>query len=128
MYATHGVGRGIPLVVPIPDLVKCDGDTTKTMPNAHFIKINSRLQPRSDDSQKCSDTGEEPGTDTSLVPFFSCPEEGCVKEYQRFSSLQRHLDLRKHERALEHATLLDKAVLGYADRLQEQSGGIPQIQ
>ena len=51
-----------------------------------------------------------------------------MKEYQRFSSLQHHLDLRKHERALEHATLLNKAVLGYADRLQEQSGGIPQIQ
>ena len=51
-----------------------------------------------------------------------------MKEYQRFSSLQHHLDLGKHERALEHATLLDRAVIGYADRLQEQSSGIPQIQ
>ena len=50
-----------------------------------------------------------------------------MKEYQRFSSLQHHLDFGKHERALEHATLLDRAVLGYADRLQEQSSGIPQI-
>ena len=51
-----------------------------------------------------------------------------MKEYQRFSSLQQHLDLGKHERALEHATLLGRAVLGYADRLQEQSSGMPQIQ
>ena len=51
-----------------------------------------------------------------------------MREYQRFSSLQQHLDLEKHERALEHATLLDRAVLGYADRLQEQSSGMPQIQ
>lgn len=29
---------------------------------------------------------------------------------------------------MEHATPLDRAVLGYADRLQEQSSGIPQIQ
>ena len=104
------------------------GQTVKPTPNAHFIKIKSRLPPRSNDSQECSDTEEDPRTDTPPVPLFSCPEEGCSKEYQRFSSLQHHLDLRKHERALEHATLLDRAVLGYAERLQEQSSGIPQIQ
>ena len=115
-------------MVPIPDLVKYDGDTVKPTPNAHFIKIKSRLPPRSDDSQECSDTEEDPRTDTPPVPLFSCPDKGCVKEYQRFSSLQHYLDLGKHERALEHATLLDRAVLGYADRLQELSSGIPQIQ
>lgn len=51
-----------------------------------------------------------------------------MKTYQTFSSLQRHLDLGKHERALVNETLLDKAVLCYADRLQEQFCGIPQIQ
>ena len=137
VWKAYGIGPGkciqltkldIPPVVPIPDLIKCDGDTAKPTPNANFIKIKSRHPPHSDDSQECSDTEEEPGTDTPPVPLFSCPEEGCMKEYQRFSSLQRHLDLGKHERALEHATLLDRAVLGYADRLQEQSSGIPQIQ
>ena len=137
VWKAYGIGPGkcvqltklgIPSVVPIPDLVKYYGDTVKPTPNAHFIKIKSRLLPRSDDSQECSDTEEDPRTDTPPVLLFSCPEEGCVKEYQRFSSLQQHLDLGKHERALEHATLLDRAVLGYADRLQEQSSGIPQIQ
>ena len=66
--------------------------------------------------------------DTTTIPLFSCLEEGCVKMFQRFSSLQHHLDLRKHECALENETLLDKAVLGFADRLQEQFCGIPQIQ
>ena len=51
-----------------------------------------------------------------------------MREYQIFSSLQQHLDLGKHKRALEHAILLDREVLGYADRLQGQSYGIPQIQ
>ena len=78
-------------------------------------------------SQRCSDTEEEPVGDTLTVPLFSCPEEGCVKTYQRFSSLQHHLDLGKHERALENETFLDRAVLAYADRLQEQFCGIPQI-
>ena len=36
------------------------------------------------------------------------------------------MDLGKHERALENETILDK-VLGYADRLQEQFCGIPQL-
>ena len=71
-------------------------------------------------SQRYSDTEEEPVGDTLTVPLFSCPEEGCVKTYQRFSSLQHHLDLGKHERALENETFLDRAVLAYADRLQEQ--------
>ena len=67
------------------------------MPNAHFIKVKSRPQPRTAaNSQRCSDTEEEPVEDTSTVPIFSCSEEGCVKTYQRFSSLQHHLDLRKH--------------------------------
>ena len=99
------------------------------MPNAHFIKEKSRPQPHTAiHSQRCSDTEEEPVGDTLTVPLISCPEEGCVKTYQRFSSLQHHLDLGKHERALENETFLDRAVLAYADRLQEQFCGIPQIQ
>ena len=77
---------------------------SQTMANAHFIKIKSRLPPRSCDSQKCSDTEVEPGTDTSLVPLFSSPDEGCVKEYLGFSSLKHYLDLGKHKRALEQGS------------------------
>ena len=51
-----------------------------------------------------------------------------MKVYQRFSSLQHHLDLGKHECALEHETLLNRAALGYAERLQGQSGSVPQIE
>ena len=138
VWKAYGIGPGkcirlsgltTPQVIQIPDLVKCDGDTAKRMPNAHFIKVKSRPQPcRATNSQRCSDAEEEPMVDTSTFPLFSCPEEGCVKTNQRFSSLQCHLDLGKHERALENETLLDKAVLGYADRLQHQFCGIPQIQ
>ena len=138
VWKAYGIGPGkciglseltTPQVVQVPDLVKCDGDTAERMPNAYFIKVKSRPQPRTGvDSQRCSDTEEGPVGDTSTVPLFSCPEEGCVKTYQRFSSLQYHLDLGKHDRALENETLLDRAVLGYADRLQEQFCGIPQIQ
>ena len=120
---------GIPQLVQIPSLVKCDEGTATTMPNAHFIKVKSRRQPCSDNSQQCSDTKEETVTETSpTVHVSSCPEEGCMKVYQRFSSLQHHLDLGKHECALEHETLLGRAAVGYAERLQGQSGSVPQIE
>ena len=99
------------------------------MPIAHLIKVKSRPQPRTAaNSQRCSDTEEEPVGDTSFVSHFSCPEDGCVKMYQRFSFFQHHPNLGKHERALENETLLDRAVLVQADRLQEQFCDIPQIQ
>ena len=50
-----------------------------------------------------------------------------MKSYQRFSSLQNHLDLGRHERSLENHTMLDKAALGYAARVQQQSTGVPQL-
>ena len=37
--------------------------------------------------------------------LFSCPEEGCIKSFQRFSSLQHHLDVGRHNYALENETL-----------------------
>ena len=59
--------------------------------------------------------------------LFACPEEGCTTSYQRFSSLQRHLDCGKHVRALESETMLDKAVRGYAARLESQFTRVPQF-
>ena len=51
-----------------------------------------------------------------------------MKTYQTFYSLQRHLDLGEHKCTLENEKLLDRAVLGYVDRLQEQFCGISQTQ
>lgn len=131
VWKAYGIGPGkciriseltTPQVVQVPDLVKFDGDTAERMPNAHFIKVKSRPQPRTGaDSQRCSVTEEEPEGDSSTVPLFSCPEEGCVKTYQRFSSLQYHLDLGKHDRALENETLLDREL--QIARLRRQTTG-----
>ena len=54
------------------------------------------------------------------MKFFACREEGCTKTYHCFFALQHHLDSGKHERALEHETLLDKAVHEYVARLDKQ--------
>ena len=80
VWRAHGIGPGkcirlseltTPQVVQFPDLVKCDRDTAKRKPNAHFIKVESRPQPRTGArSQRCSDTEEEPVGDTSTVSIF----------------------------------------------------------
>ena len=44
--------------------------------------------------------------------MFSCPEESCIKTFQRSSALQAHLDEGRHKYALEKETLLDKAKRG----------------
>ena len=51
--------------------------------------------------------------------LFSCPEEECVKFFQRSSSLQHHLDAGRHCYALEHETLFDKAMMTYAEKLEQ---------
>ena len=57
--------------------------------------------------------------------LFSCPEEGCIKSFQRFSSLQNHLDVGRHNYALENETLFDKAMMSYATKLEQ---GIASVQ
>ena len=59
--------------------------------------------------------------------LYACPEEGCTKSYQRFSALQKHLDCGQHVRALESETMLDKAVRGYAARLEGQFASVPKF-
>ena len=80
-------------------------------------------------SATTSDTGAERAerADDTESQLFCCPEEGCIKSYQRLSSLQHHLDCGKHERLLERQTLLDKAVLEYASQLQGQQTCAPKL-
>ena len=58
--------------------------------------------------------------------LFHCPEEGCVKSFQQYSSLEEHLDCDKHKYALEHETLYDKAMIRYAAKLEHGAGVVPE--
>ena len=51
--------------------------------------------------------------------LFSCPNEGCVKVYERHSSLEKHLSFGKCRMVPEKETLLDKAKKTYHTLLQE---------
>ena len=65
---------------------------------------------------------------TSGSGLYPCPKEGCIKSYQRFSSLQNHLDCGRHVRSLEQESMIDKAVRGYAAGLEGQFAGVPQFE
>ena len=51
--------------------------------------------------------------------LFACPEDRCIKSFQRFSSLEHHLDVGKHRYALESLTLLNKAMMSYASKVEQ---------
>ena len=51
-----------------------------------------------------------------------------MKSFQRFSSLQKHLDFGKHQYALEKETFLDRAMQKYAENLESGKASIEEIQ
>ena len=69
--------------------------------------------------------------ETSALPstgdLFSCPQEGCVRVFQRFSGLERHLFLEACALCPEKFSLLDLAKQEYASRLHEGTGLVPSL-
>ena len=69
--------------------------------------------------------------ETSALPttgdLFSCPQEGCVRVFQRFSGLERHLSLEACALCPEKYSLLDLAKQEYASRLHEGTGLVPSL-
>ena len=63
----------------------------------------------------------------SAMEAFSCPKEGCVRVFQRFSSLERHLSSERCSKSLERQSLLDLAKTKYASRLEEGVGKMPTL-
>ena len=119
----------------IANLSKIDEDPiSPSKPSEHFTTIKSkRVRSTPATSVSASPVSvasdEQANSDSeSDCSLFFCSEEGCTKSYQRFSALQHHLDCGTHQRSLEHETLLDKAALGYASRLEKQHVGVPQMQ
>ena len=58
---------------------------------------------------------------------FSCPKEGCVRVFQRFSSLERHLSFERCTKSLERQSLLDLAKTQYASLLERGVGKMPTL-
>ena len=61
------------------------------------------------------------GVKKDATILFSCPNEGCVKMYERHSSLEKHVSFGKCQLMPEKETLLDKAKKTYHTLLQEDT-------
>lgn len=94
-----------------------------------FQVVRARRQAKQkQDFEKTSSTENESDDESCEKgrELFFCPEEGCIKSFQQFSSLEKHLDCGKHKYALEHETLYDKAMTMYAAKLEHGAGVVPE--
>ena len=140
-----GPGKVLPLsdfVLPlsVPTIIH----KNETEGVVSFVKVKARIRKRKgqhdeENSSETDDETERGGDEQSSISsnLFPCPEQGCVKSYQRYSSLEKHLHCGSHHYALEHETLYDKAMKSYAARLEEgasknpepvQSADLPQFE
>lgn len=65
------------------------------------------------------------GADARML--LPCPIEECIRTYQRYHNLERHLLFRKCKLVSEKYTLLDTTKLAYADKVQEGSTTQPTL-
>lgn len=128
VWRAHGIGDGklIPtdkLHCPSPSDLRTLTGVTRSYSSA-FTSFKER---RIKASVRDPDTPMHIEEEDNNAATFSCPEEGCVKTFVRYSSMQWHLDSEKHQRALERYTLLDRAAVGYAQRLEGQCAAVPEL-
>ena len=62
---------------------------------------------------------EEDGEGADASSLLSCPIEGCIRTYQKYHNLERHLLFWKCKLVSEKYTLLDTAKLAYVEKVQE---------
>ena len=105
------------------ELPKMDVRPLTSEPCTSFVPVRPRRmfgQPTMTEADESSNSGDESSDTVSAADYprlFTCPEEGCVKTFNRNSSLVKHLVCGKHKLALEHEMLYDKAVIEYATKL-----------
>ena len=68
-----------------------------------------------------------PEESNKAAGVFSCPQDGCVRIFQRVSALEKHLSLEKCTRSLERHTVKDLAKMGYKSALEEGVGALPTL-
>ena len=114
----------IPEVLGVLDSPSQTKPSFKSVRHRHIKKTSTRdLEAASETTSQDQDDDDSENDQASLL--FSCPEEGCIKAYSRFTSLQAHLDMDKHKRLPEQETLHDKAKRVYASKIMDESSRCP---
>ena len=87
-------------------------------------KLKEPTKTSTADPAEEDDYGREAKSDDQVFP---CPKEGCTRSFQRHCSLEKHLAFGTCTKTVERETLLDKAKVKYAARLEEGSSSVPTI-
>ena len=87
-------------------------------------KLKEPTKTSTADPAEEEDYGREAKSDDQVFP---CPKEGCTRSFQRHCSLKKHLAFGTCTKTVEGETLLDKAKVKYAARLEEGSSSVPTI-
>ena len=109
---------------PLPHINKL-GDNASS--NLSFETVKARQRPKQ--TTELASATEKDSDEENIEKrsgLFHCPEEGCVKSFQQYSWLEKHLDCDKHKYALEQETLYDKAMKMYAAKLEHGAGVVPE--
>ena len=84
----------------------------------------TRTQTQSASAEVPLNSPEESG---QAAGVYTCPQDGCVRVFQRVSALEKHLSLEKCTQSLERHTFLDLAKMGCKSALEEGAGALPTI-
>ena len=124
-----GPGKIIPTEkLQCPSLAEMPALTvTSTQPSSFASVKQRRTHVSPNEDQVEQEAENEDDTRGAAEAVFTCPEEGCTQTFLRHSSVQRHLDCGKHKRALARETLLYRAAVTYAEILQGQTAGVPEL-
>ena len=101
---------------------------------ARSLMETSRLSKKTTERATTSEEAEEkknedlPSEDIDYSGAYPCPQEGCIRVFQKLSNLKRHLSVEKCSRSLERLSLLDLAKTEYAAVLQEGVSTMPTLE
>ena len=133
LWNAYGIGPGkkVPLLkINIPanfQIAQLSAVSSDQELSDEFSAVKSRKASSSIPFESAREDPPPASLSSESSELYACPEEGCSKSYQRFSALQRHLDCGKQVCALQSETMLDKAVRGYASRLDGRFTSVPQF-
>ena len=87
-----------------------------------FSKQGRQARPKkSSQQQTVPEVSETAKVETEIMGIFHCPNEGCIKVYQRHSALEKHMSYGKCELHPERASLLDQAKQMYHVKFTERT-------
>ena len=103
----------------------CSSQISSCFSSGDFTDISvsrPKVPQNKDPPASQGDGKEEESSHDPVSGLFYCPNDGCVKMYQRHSSLENHLHYGKCELVPERESLFDKAIIMYRDKLLHGSG------